>query len=76
MIKMVVFDMVGTTLDEGNVVYKTLMKVINDTGYNFNLSLSIRITTGAHTQAQLESAAPDFVIHHLGELVPPLNLTA
>src|SRR3982750_3192987 len=38
MIKMVVFDMAGTTIDEDNVVYKTLMKVINDAGYHFNLS--------------------------------------
>ena len=38
MIKMVVFDMAGTTVDEDNVVYKTLQKVINGEGYNFSLS--------------------------------------
>src|SRR3954466_5696832 len=38
MIKMVVFDMAGPTVDEDNLVYKTLMKVINDAGYHFNLS--------------------------------------
>jgi phosphonatase-like hydrolase len=37
MIKMVVFDMAGTTVDENNVVYKTLQKVINEAGYNFTL---------------------------------------
>jgi phosphonatase-like hydrolase len=37
MIKMVVFDMAGTTVDENNVVYKTLQKVINDAGFNFSL---------------------------------------
>ena len=37
MIKMVVFDMAGTTIDEDNVVYKTLQKVINEAGYNFSL---------------------------------------
>jgi phosphonatase-like hydrolase len=37
MIKMVVFDMAGTTVDENNVVYKTLQKVINDNGFNFSL---------------------------------------
>lgn len=36
MIKMVVFDMAGTTVDEGNVVYKT-GKAINDQGYDFTL---------------------------------------
>lgn len=29
--------MAGTTVDEDNVVYKTLRKVINDAGYNFTL---------------------------------------
>lgn len=35
---MVVFDMAGTTVDENNVVYKTLQKVINEAGYNFSLA--------------------------------------
>lgn len=37
MIKMVVFDMAGTTVNEDNVVYKTLRKAINDAGYAFSL---------------------------------------
>lgn len=37
MIKMVVFDMAGTTVDEDNVVYKTLRKAINEAGFNFSL---------------------------------------
>ncbi len=37
MIKMVVFDMAGTTIDEDNVVYKTLQKCINEAGFNFSL---------------------------------------
>lgn len=37
MIKMVVFDMAGTTVNEDNVVYKTVQKVINDEGYDFTL---------------------------------------
>lgn len=45
MIKMVVFDMAGTTVDEDNVVYKTLQKTINAAGYNF--SLQQVLTTGA-----------------------------
>jgi len=35
MIKMVVFDMAGTTVDEGNVVYKTVRAAINAAGYQF-----------------------------------------
>lgn len=36
-IKMVIFDMAGTTVNEDNVVYKTLQKAINEAGYNFTL---------------------------------------
>ncbi|MBY0482799.1 MAG: HAD-IA family hydrolase [Chitinophagaceae bacterium] len=35
---MVVFDMAGTTVNEDNVVYKTLMKAINEAGYSFSLN--------------------------------------
>ncbi len=35
--KMVVFDMAGTILNEDNVVYKTLQKAINEAGYNLRL---------------------------------------
>ena len=31
MIKLVVFDMAGTTINEDNVVYKTLQKAVNNT---------------------------------------------
>ncbi|OWY22442.1 phosphonatase-like hydrolase [Sphingobacteriales bacterium UPWRP_1] len=34
MIKMVVFDMAGTTVNEHNVVYKTLHKAIQNAGFN------------------------------------------
>jgi phosphonatase-like hydrolase len=37
MIGMVVFDMAGTTINEGNAVYKTLRKAINEKGYHFTL---------------------------------------
>ena len=35
MIKLVVFDMAGTTVDEDNVVYKTVRAAINSAGYSF-----------------------------------------
>ncbi|HTL08533.1 MAG TPA: phosphonatase-like hydrolase [Chitinophagaceae bacterium] len=38
MIKMVVFDMAGTTVNEDNVVYKTLQQAINEKGFNFTLN--------------------------------------
>jgi phosphonatase-like hydrolase len=37
MIKMAVLDMAGTTVNEDNVVYKTLRKAINEEGFDFNL---------------------------------------
>lgn len=36
-IKLVVFDMAGTTVDEDNLVYKTVQKAINDEGFNVTL---------------------------------------
>ena len=44
-IKMVVLDMAGTTVDEQNVVYKTLQKAINNAGYQ--ISLKEVLATGA-----------------------------
>lgn len=37
MIRMIVFDMAGTTVDEDNVVYKTLQREINNAGFDFSL---------------------------------------
>lgn len=35
MIRLVVFDMAGTTIDEDNVVYKTVREAVNAAGYEF-----------------------------------------
>ncbi|MEE2938190.1 MAG: phosphonatase-like hydrolase [Planctomycetota bacterium] len=35
MIELVVFDMAGTTVDEDNVVYKTVREAVNAAGYSF-----------------------------------------
>jgi phosphonatase-like hydrolase len=37
MIRMVVFDMAGTTVDENNVVYKTIQKALNEAGFDATL---------------------------------------
>ncbi|REG90421.1 phosphonatase-like hydrolase [Algoriphagus antarcticus] len=37
-IKLIVFDMAGTTVNEDNVVYKTLQLAINKLGHNFTLN--------------------------------------
>jgi phosphonatase-like hydrolase len=36
-IKMVVFDMAGTTVNEDNIVYKTVREAVNAAGFNFTL---------------------------------------
>ncbi|WP_293942512.1 MULTISPECIES: HAD hydrolase-like protein [unclassified Sphingobacterium] len=45
-IKMVVFDMAGTTINENNIVYKTLQHVINDIG-GYKLTLAEILEHGA-----------------------------
>ncbi|SEJ38542.1 phosphonatase-like hydrolase [Dyadobacter sp. SG02] len=46
MIKMIVFDMAGTTVDENNVVYKTLLAAINDAGLSFTLDQVLQVGAG------------------------------
>ncbi|WP_158963241.1 phosphonatase-like hydrolase [Myroides fluvii] len=40
-IALVVFDMAGTTVDEDNLVYKTVCKVIREEGYEVNLEQTL-----------------------------------
>jgi len=46
MIKLVVFDMAGTTVDEDNAVYKTVRAVINEAGYDFSLDQVLEFGAG------------------------------
>lgn len=43
---MIVFDMAGTTIDEDNIVYKTLQKSINEFGVNVELDAVLAIGAG------------------------------
>jgi phosphonatase-like hydrolase len=45
-IELVVFDMAGTTVDEDNVVYKTVQQVINEEGYNVSLAEVLKYGAG------------------------------
>lgn len=45
-IKMIVFDMAGTTIDEDNIVYKTLHKSINEYDVDVDLSAVLEIGAG------------------------------
>ena len=46
MIKMVVFDMAGTVVDEQNVVYKTLHRSIQEFGFNTDLKTVLKYGAG------------------------------
>jgi phosphonatase-like hydrolase len=46
MIRMVVLDMAGTTVNENNLVYKTLQKAINEAGFDFTLEQVLEAGAG------------------------------
>ncbi|WP_267401810.1 MULTISPECIES: HAD-IA family hydrolase [unclassified Chryseobacterium] len=45
-IELLVLDMAGTTIDEDNVVYKTVMSSVNDYGYNVTLDKVLSVCAG------------------------------
>ena len=53
-IQMVVFDMAGTTVDEGNVVYKTLQKVVNKYGGDYSLETVLEQGGGKEKRQAIE----------------------
>ncbi len=55
MIKMVVFDMAGTTVNENNVVYKTLQKAINEKGYDLTLEQVLKEGAGKEKLQAIKS---------------------
>ncbi|WP_431607940.1 phosphonatase-like hydrolase [Tenacibaculum dicentrarchi] len=58
-IEMVVFDMAGTTVDEQNVVYKTLHKAIQ----NFNVEVSLETVLEYGAGKEKHKAIKDVLIH-------------
>ncbi|MGK9124525.1 phosphonatase-like hydrolase [Olivibacter sp. SA151] len=54
-IKMVVFDMAGTTVDEDNIVYKTLQKAINEAGFDFSLEQVLAEGAGKEKKQAIRS---------------------
>lgn len=49
-IELAVFDMAGTTVNENNIVYKTVQKVINDEGYSISLEEVLQHGAGKEKQ--------------------------
>ncbi len=59
---MVVFDMAGTVVNENNVVYKTLLKSINNHGYLVDLDFVLEHGAGK----EKEQAIKDIILAHEG----------
>ncbi|TWR29610.1 phosphonatase-like hydrolase [Mucilaginibacter pallidiroseus] len=55
LIKMVVFDMAGTTIDEQNIVYKTLHKAILNAGYSVSLNDVLEVGAGMEKLQAIKS---------------------
>src|SRR5262245_49957938 len=68
MIKMIVFDMAGTTVDENNVVYKTLQKAINERGYNLTLEQVLKTGAGKEKLQAIKSILSEYLQIHDDEL--------
>lgn len=60
MIKLVVFDMAGTVINEGNVVYKTLQRAANEGGIEVSLDQVLEIGAGKEKSNALIDIAAKF----------------
>jgi len=58
---MIVFDMAGTTVNENNVVYKTLQKAINERGYSLTLEEVLTAGAGKEKLAAIKSILSDYL---------------
>ena len=68
---MILLAMEKFGIEDAREVAKVGDSIIDiEEGKNAGCSLSIGITTGAHSYAQLQSAHPDNIINHLSELLP------
>ncbi len=60
MIKLIVFDMAGTVINEDNVVYKTLQKAANEGGINVTLEQVLEMGAGKEKSNALNDIAKKF----------------
>jgi phosphonatase-like hydrolase len=60
MIKLVVFDMAGTTINEDNVVYKTLLTAINNRGFNISLDQVLAEGAGREKLQAIKSILKEY----------------
>ncbi|MDI3321232.1 HAD-IA family hydrolase [Pinibacter soli] len=64
MIRMVVFDMAGTTVNEDNIVYKTLQKAISEKGYDFSLDKVLAQGAGKEKLEAIKSILAAYAQNH------------
>ncbi|SDS53572.1 phosphonatase-like hydrolase [Mucilaginibacter mallensis] len=67
-IRMVVFDMAGTTVDEDNIVYKTLQKAINEAGFDISLNQVLAEGAGKEKLQAIKSILSVYADNHDMEL--------
>ena len=68
-LKMVVFDMAGTTVNENNLVYKTLQKAINEAGFDFNLDQVLAEGAGKEKKQAIRSVLAVYANNNDEELI-------
>lgn len=61
---MVVFDMAGTTINENNVVYKTVQKAINEKGFNVSLEQVLAEGAGKEKLQAIKSVLRVYLNHN------------
>jgi phosphonatase-like hydrolase len=64
MIKMVVFDLAGTVINEDNVVYKTLQRAINEKGFAFSLEEVLAEGAGKEKLQAIKSVLGVYAQNH------------
>lgn len=66
-IKLVIFDMAGTVVDEDNVVYKTLQKAINNKGYDLTLDLVLEFGAGKEKHQAIKDILKEIKVDNFYE---------
>lgn len=68
-IELVVFDMAGTTVNEDNLVYKTLRNAINRAGFDLNLEQVLAEGAGKEKKQAIRSTLSTYADNHDEELI-------
>ncbi len=64
MIRMIVFDMAGTTINENNIVYKTLQQAINEKGFALSLGQVLAEGAGKEKLQAIKSILSTYADNH------------